>query len=139
MHDDEHKRQVLRTLEKALVRDHAKTTVYEMSQLGLVEMTRKRITESLARQLCEPCPACAGRGILKTAETVGYEIFREITRAVRQFDAEKLLVLAAPKVVARMLEEESSAVAELEAFIGKSIRFQPEEQYGQEQFDVVLL
>jgi ribonuclease G len=139
MHDDEHKRQVLRTLEKALARDHAKTTVYEMSPLGLVEMTRKRTTESLARQLCEPCATCSGRGILKTAETVGYEIFREITRAVRQFEAEKLLVLASPKVVGRMLEEESSAVAELEAFIGKSIRFQPEEQYGQEQFDVVLL
>jgi ribonuclease G len=139
MHDDEHKRQVLRTLEKALARDHARTTAYEMSPLGLVEMTRKRTTESLARQLCEPCPACTGRGMLKTAETVGYEIFREITRAVRQFEAEKLLVLAAPKVVARMLEDESSAVAELETFIGKSIRFQPEEQYGQEQFDVVLL
>ncbi|MGH8115300.1 MAG: ribonuclease G, partial [Rhodanobacteraceae bacterium] len=84
MHDDEHKRQVLRTLEKALARDHARTTVYEMSPLGLVEMTRKRTTESLARQLCEPCPACSGRGIVKTTETVGYEIFREITRAVRQ-------------------------------------------------------
>jgi ribonuclease G len=139
MHDDEHKRQVLRTLEKALARDRAKTTVYDISPLGLVEMTRKRTTESLARQLCEPCPTCAGRGIVKTTETVGYEIFREITRAVRQFNAEKLLVLAAPKVVARMLEDESSAVAELEAFIGKSIRFQPEEQYAQEQFDVVLL
>lgn len=139
MHDDEHKRQVLRTLEKALARDHTKTTVYDMSPLGLVEMTRKRTTESLARQLCEPCPACSGRGIVKTVETVGYEIFREITRAVRQFNAEKLLVLAAPIVVVRMLEDESAAVAELEAFIGKSIRFQPEEQYGQEQFDVVLL
>ncbi|HEX7324003.1 MAG TPA: ribonuclease G [Rhodanobacteraceae bacterium] len=139
MHDDEHKRQVLRTLEKALARDHARTTVYPLSPLGLVEMTRKRTTESLARQLCEPCAACGGRGVVKTTETVGYEIFREITRTVRQFDAEKLLVLASPQVVTRMLEEESAAVAELETFIGKSIRFQPEEQYGQEQFDVVLL
>jgi ribonuclease G len=139
MTDDEHKRQVLRTLEKALSRDHAKTTVYEMSPLGLVEMTRKRTMESLERQLCEPCPECAGRGSLKTAETVTYEIFREITRAVRQFDAEKLLVLAAPKVVARILDEESAAVAELEEFIAKTIRFQPEEHYSQEQFDVVLL
>jgi ribonuclease G len=139
MHDDEHKRQVLRTLEKGLARDHAKTTVYEMSPLGLVEMTRKRTTESLARQLCEPCAACSGRGIVKTAETVGYEVFREITRAVRQFQAEALLVLASPRVVTRILEEESAAVQELEAFIGKSIRFQPEEQYAQEQFDVVLL
>ena len=97
------------------------------------------ITESLERQLCEPCPACNGRGNVKTAETVTYEIFREITRAVRQFDAAKLLVLAAPKVVARILDEESAAVAELEEFVRKTIRFQAEEHYSQEQFDVVLL
>ncbi|HJU07058.1 MAG TPA: Rne/Rng family ribonuclease, partial [Rhodanobacteraceae bacterium] len=78
-------------------------------------------------------------GKIKTAETVSYEIFREITRAVRQFEAEKLLVLANPRVVARILEEDSAAVTELETFIGKTIRFQPEEQYAQEQFDVVLL
>jgi ribonuclease G len=139
MTDEEHKRQVLRTLEKALTRDHAKTTVYDMSPLGLVEMTRKRTMESLERQLCEPCSTCAGRGSQKTAETVGYEIFREITRAVRQFEAAKLLVLAAPKVVSRIMDEESAAVAELEAFVGKTIRFQAEEQYSQEQYDVVLL
>ena len=139
MTDEEHKRQVLRTLEKSLIHDHAKTTVYEMTNLGLVQMTRKRTVESLERQLCEPCPTCEGRGSVKTAETVTYEIFREITRAVRQFEAKKLLVLAAPKVVARILDEESAAVAELEEFIGKTIRFQPEEHYAQEQYDVVLL
>ncbi len=139
MADPEHRRQVLRQLEKSLSRDHAKTTVYEFSPLGLVEMTRKRTTESLERQLCEPCAACAGRGTLKTPETVCYEIFREITRAVRQFEANKLLVLASPKVVGKILDEESAAVAELEEFIGKQIRLQADEQYGQEQYDVVLL
>ncbi len=139
MVDDEHKRQVRRQLEKALVRDHAKTTVYDMSPLGLVEMTRKRTTESLERQLCEPCPACSGRGTLKSAETVCYEIFREITRAVRQFEAEKLMVMAAPKIVAKILDEESGAVAELEEFVGKTISFQPDDQYSQEQFDVVVM
>ncbi len=139
MADEEHRRQVLRQLHKAMARDRAKATVYDMSALGLVEMTRKRTTESLARQLCEPCPTCSGRGILKTAETVTYEIFREITRAVRQFEAKQLLVLAAPQVVNRILEEDSAAVAELEEFIGKTIRFQPEEHYSQEQYDVVLL
>jgi len=139
MQDAEHKRQVLRTLEKAMSRDHAKSTVYDFSPLGLVEMTRKRTTESLERQLCEPCASCSGRGNLKTTETICYEIFREITRAVRQFESAKLLVLAAPQVVNRILEEESGTVAELEEFIGKTIRLQPEEQYAQEQFDVVLL
>ncbi|MBX3700554.1 MAG: ribonuclease G [Dokdonella sp.] len=139
MTDEEHQRQVLRQLQKSMARDHAKATVYEMSPLGLVEMTRKRTTESLERQLCEPCPACGGRGSIRTAETITYEIFREITRAVRQFEAAKLLVLAAPKVVSRILEEDSAAVAELEEFIGKTIRFQPEEHYSQEQYDVVLL
>ncbi|TLX21622.1 ribonuclease G [Thermomonas fusca] len=139
MHDAEHRRQVLRTLEKSLVKDHAKTTVYDFSPLGLVEMTRKRTVESLERQLCEPCHECGGRGMLKTAETVTYEIFREIVRAVRQFDAARLLVIASPSVVTRITDEESNAVAELEEFIGKSIRFQADAQYLQEQFDVVLL
>jgi len=139
MVDEEHKRQVLRILEKSLARDHAKTTVYEMSPLGLVEMTRKRTTESLERQLCEPCSECAGRGSVKSAETVGYEIFREITRAVRQFEARSVLVLASPNVVQRVLDEESAALGELESFIGKAIRFQAEEQYSPEQYDVVVL
>ena len=139
MTDPEHRRQVLRTLEKSLSRDHAKTTVYDFSPLGLVEMTRKRTVESLERQLSETCPQCSGRGSVKTAETVTYEVFREITRAVRQFDAARLLVIASPKVVARITEEESAAVAELEEFLGKTIRFQADEQYLQEQFDVVLL
>jgi ribonuclease G len=139
MMDAEHRRQVLRTLEKSLARDHAKTTVYDFSPLGLVEMTRKRTVDSLQRQLSEPCHECGGRGMVRTAETVTYEVFREVVRAVRQFDAERLLVIASPKVVARITDEESSAVAELEEFLGKSIRFQADTQYLQEQFDVVLL
>src|SRR5690606_1918371 len=139
MTDPEHRRQVLRTLEKSLARDHAKTTVYDFAPLGPVEMTRKRTVESLEHQLSEACPGCGGRGSVKTTETVTYEIFREITRAVRQFEAARLLVLASPKVVVRITEEESAAVAELEEFLGKSIRFQADEQYLQEQFDVVLL
>ena len=139
MVDPEHRRQVLRQLEKSLAHDHAKSTVHDFSPLGLVEMTRKRTTDSLQRLLCEPCPTCGGSGSIKTTDTVCYEIFREITRAVRQFEAEKLLVLASPRVVTKILEEESAAVAELEEFIGKTIRFQADEQYAQEQYDVVLL
>jgi len=139
MQDDDHKRQVLRALEKCLARDHAKTHITEVSSLGLVEMTRKRTRESLEHVLCEPCPCCSGRGSLKTAETTCYEIFREILREARQFDVESLLVLASQEVIDRLLDEESSSLAELEAFIGKSIRLQAEVLYSQEHYDVVLI
>ncbi|MEJ2140871.1 MAG: ribonuclease G [Gammaproteobacteria bacterium] len=139
MEDMEHRRQVLRALEKNLEKDHAKTYISDVSPLGLVEMTRKRTRESLEHILCEPCPCCSGRGSLLTAETVCYEIFRELIREARQFDAQKLLVLASQPVVDLLLDEESTSVVELEDFIGKTIKFQVEADYTQEQFDVVLM
>jgi ribonuclease G len=139
MSQEEHKRQVLRALEKCLDKDHARTHITEVSSLGLVEMTRKRTRESLEHVLCEACPACSGRGSLKTPETACYEIFREILRESRQFDAQQLLVLASQEVVDMLLDEESTSLAELEVFIGKPIKFQVEALYTQEQFDVVPL
>ncbi|MCC6202443.1 MAG: ribonuclease G [Gammaproteobacteria bacterium] len=139
MQNPEHCRQVLRALEKHLERDHSKTLISDMSALGLVQITRKRTRESLEHVLCEPCPACRGRGTIKTAETVCFEVFREILREARQYDAKQLLVVAAPVVANMLLEEESSSVAELEAFIGIPIRVQTEVSYTQEQYDVVLV
>jgi ribonuclease G len=139
MEEEEHRRQVLQALEKALAKDHARTHVSTVSQLGLVEMTRKRTRESLAHQLCMPCPACEGRGFLKTPETVCYEIFREILRQAGQFDLQQLLVLAHQDVIERLLDEESAALGELEVLVGKPIRLQAESTYTQEQYDVVLI
>jgi ribonuclease G len=139
MDDPEHQRQVHRMLEKMLERDHAKTKITGVSELGLVEMTRKRTTESLGQILCESCPICDGRGFLKTSETVCYEVFREILRVNRAYDAESYLVMASQSVVDQLLDEESDNVADLETFIGKTIRFQVEPFYSQEQYDVVLL
>ena len=139
MSDEEHRRQVMGSFQRALARDHAKTTLTEISSLGLIEMTRKRTTESLERRLCIPCPYCDGRGTIKSAETVCLEIFREIMRSSRQFEASKLMVVASSKVVERILDEQSATVAELEEMVGKSIRFQREDQYAQDQYDVVLL
>jgi len=136
---DDHKRQVLRALEKSLERDHAKSHITEVSNLGLVEMTRKRTRESLEHVMCEPCPCCSGRGSLKTPETVCYEVFREIIREARQYDAKQLLVLCAQEVVDLLLDEESASLAELEAFVGIPIKFQVESSYTQEQYDVVLM
>ncbi len=139
MQEDEHKRQVMRALERCLSRDHARTTICEVSSLGLVEMTRKRTRESLEHVLCDHCPTCNGRGYIKTAETACFEIFREILREARQFESQSLLVLASPEVIDRLLDEESQDLAELEQFIGKPIRLQVESLYTQEQYDVVLV
>lgn len=139
MDDKSHQQHVLAALEKELTRDRVKTSISSISNLGLVEMTRKRTRESLERTLCEPCPICSGRGSVKTSETVAYEIFREITRMARSFNAEQYRVIAAESVVSRIMDEESDSVAELEAFLKKSIRFQAESTYSVEQYDVVMM
>ncbi len=139
MTNEEHKIQVLKAFERHLEKDRAKTQITPISPLGLVEMTRKRTRESLAQVLCEPCPLCEGRGTVKTAETVCYEIFREIIRESRQYRAKQFLVLASQAVIDLMLDEESDSVAELEAFTGVSLKLQAEVLYTQEQYDVVLM
>lgn len=139
MNSEEHKKQVLQALERHLEKDRAKTKITEVSTLGLVEMTRKRTRESLEHILCEPCSACGGRGVLKTAESMCLEIFREIIREVRQYKVKTLLVLASNSVVEMLLDEEADMLAELETFLGVQIKFRAEAQYNQEQYDVVLL
>lgn len=138
MKEEEHQRQVLRCLEKNMERDRSKTSITGVSELGLVEMTRKRTRESLGQVLCDTCPVCDGRGVLKSAETVCYEIFREILREARTYENETFLVLASQAVVDRLLDEESTSVADLESFIGRAVRFQVESMYNQEQYDIVL-
>ena len=139
MRSEEHKRQVLNALQRNLNKDPAKNKITEVSVLGLVEMTRKRTRESLEHILCEPCCACGGRGVLKTAESMCLEIFREIIREVRQYNVQDLLVLASNEVVEMLLDEEAGMLAELELFLGVSIKFRAEAEYNQEQYDVVLL
>ena len=139
MKSEDHRAQVLRALERALAADPARTQVYPFSPLGLVEMTRKRSRESLGRILCEPCPTCEGRGVVKTVETVCHEVAREVQRAARQFEAKGFLVLAAPAVVQRLMENQPLGLAELEAQLNRPIRMQAENAYTQENFDVVPL
>ncbi|MDG4813390.1 ribonuclease G [Hydrogenovibrio sp. 3SP14C1] len=138
MDDKEHKASVYSALQRELQKDRVKTSITEISNLGLVEMTRKRTRESLERILCEPCPVCHGRGSVKTPETIAFEVFREITRMAKSFDAEYYRVIASEPVVSYILDEASGNVAELETFLNKSIRFQAESGYFIEQFDVVI-
>ncbi len=139
MNEEEHRQQVLRALEKSLDKDRAKTNICEVSALGLVEMTRKRTHESLEHIMCEPCNTCDARGSIKSAQTVCYELFREIMRVARQYEASELLVLTSQSVVDLLVDEESDNLAELEEYTNKTIKLQVEMLYTQEQFDVVLL
>ncbi len=139
MSREDHRDAVLAEFRKQLARDRVKTTAGGFSQLGLVEMTRKRTRESLAHMLCEPCAACEGKGILKTARSVAYDIFREILREARQFDPKEFRVVASPKVIELFLDEESQHLAGLSEFIGKPVSLQSEGAMGQDQYDIVLL
>jgi ribonuclease G len=139
MESDEHRAAVLDELKRALARDRTRMTVSGFTALGLVEMTRKRTRESLAHVLCEPCPVCEGRGALKTARTVCYDILREILREARAFHAKEFRVLASQAVVDLLMEEESGALAMLSDFIGKPVSAQVESSYSQEQYDIVLM
>ncbi|NOQ93323.1 MAG: ribonuclease G [Methylophaga sp.] len=139
MDEVEHQQKVLRTLEKSMMPDRARHNICGVSELGLVEMTRKRTRESLEHVLCEPCPCCDGKGYAKSAETVCYEIFREIIREAKQYEMTQFLILASQDIIDRLNDEDSTNVAELEQFIGKPILFQFESQYSREQFNVVLM
>jgi len=139
MESEEHRHAVLEELKRALARDRTRMSVSGFTALGLVEMTRKRTRESLAHVLCQPCPTCDGRGEVKTAHTVCYEILREILREARAFNAREYRVLASQPVIDLFHEEESASVAMLSDFIGKPISMQVESSYTQEQFDIVLM
>jgi ribonuclease G len=136
---EDHREAVLAEFRKQLARDRVKTMAGGFSQLGLVEMTRKRTRESLAHMLCEPCPTCEGKGIVKTPRSVAYDIFREILREARQFNPREFRVVASPKVIELFLDEESQHLAGLSEFIGKPVSLQSEAAMGQEQYDIVLL
>jgi ribonuclease G len=139
MSREEHQNAVLEEFKKQLGRDRVKTMAGGFSQLGLLEMTRKRTRESLSHMLCEPCPSCEGKGIVKTTRTVVYDILREILREARQFNPREFRVVAAPAVIELLLDEESQHLAALSDFIAKPVSLQSEAAMGQEQYDIVLL
>jgi len=139
MENTDHRASVLSELDKALEKDRTRLTVNGFTQLGLVEMTRKRTRESLAHILCQQCPMCQGRGELKTAQTVCYEVLRDILREAKQFNAREFRILASQAVIDMFLDEESQGLAMLGDFIGKPISLQVETLYTQEQYDIVLI
>jgi ribonuclease G len=139
MDTEEHRNAVLNEFRKALSRDRTHMTVNGFTQLGLVEMTRKRTRESLAHVLCEPCPVCDGRARLKTPQTVCYAILRDLARDARQFSAHEYRILASQPVADLLLGDEAQALALLSDTIGRPVSLQVEPLYHQEQYDIILM
>lgn len=139
MQEDLHRERVLQSLQDFLSKDRARTTINSFSALGLVEMTRKRTRESIGHILCEECPACKGRGMVKSVETVCNEILREIVRVYKAHRSEYFLVYASSAVANALTTDESHALAEVEIFVGKRVEVKVEPLYIQEQYDVVLM
>ena len=138
MQSEEHRQGVLEELTEHLSHDYARTSISEVTSLGLVQMTRKRTRESLVQLMCEPCPKCQGNGYVKTSATVCFEILRELIKDGKRFPTLKeFLVLAAPEVIERLLDEEAHSVADLQIEIDANIRLQAESLYPVEQFDIV--
>jgi ribonuclease G len=139
MDEDAQREAVLEELKKAVELDRARTGINGFTALGLVEMTRKRTRESLAHLLCEPCEVCNGRGEYKTAQTICYEIMRELLRESKQFNAKEFKVIASTDVISMLLDEESQSLANLSDFMNKRVTLQAESQYAREVFDIVLI
>lgn len=140
MDEDAQREAVLEELRMAVTLDRARINVNGFSTLGLVELTRKRTRESLAHLLCESCKVCQGRGELKTAQTICYEIMRELLRESKQFkNANEFKILASPEVINMLSDEESQSLANLSDFIKKPVSIHPDTQYGREEFDIVWM
>jgi ribonuclease G len=139
MNNPEHKAELLQVLNRALAKDSVRTEVSELTSLGLVQMTRKRVRESLEHILCVSCPLCQRRGSIKSLETLSYAIIREVKRNARTFTWPGFLVLAAKVVIDYLQTQEADLLKALEAELGKPLRLQVESSYGQEHYDVLPL
>jgi ribonuclease G len=137
MEKEAHREKVYMALEETLKGDRAKTNILKISELGLVEMTRKRVRENLTRTLCEPCPYCEGKGYVKSRPTMVYEIFRELRREIRNLSGAQVTLLVHPSIASVICDEERWEIDDLEQFSGKQIAITARFDFHQEQFEIL--
>jgi len=137
MEKDEHKEKVLKTLENELKNDRAKATVVNISPLGLFEITRKRVQDSLTKTLSEACPYCEGRGLVKSKVTTCYDILREVRRIAPYFNNKRIFVEAHSDVVDNILNYEKESIDEIELTYNISIEIKPNDRCHLEHYEVI--
>ncbi len=138
MEKEVNREKVYAALDDALKGDKSKTNILKISDLGLVEMTRKRVRESIGRMMCEPCPYCEGRGYVKSKTTVCHEIFRELRREMLDIRGTKLLLTVNPQVADLLYDEERRGLDELEKKFKKRVTVRAKPGFHQEQFEVII-
>ncbi|GAB4293979.1 MAG: ribonuclease G [Desulfuromonadia bacterium] len=138
MEKEVNREKVFTALEEALKGDKSKTNILKISELGLVEMTRKRVRESIGRMLCEPCPYCEGRGYVKSKVTVCHEIFRELHREMIDVRGTKVMLSVHPQVADLLYDEERRGLEELERTFKKRITVRAKPGFHQEQFEILV-
>ena len=136
MEKPEHRQKVFNAFVELMKKDRVKSTILNISELGLIQMTRKRVRESITRLLSEPCPYCDGKGYIKTARTVCYEIMRKI-RKMRPYMATRLAVKVNPVVAELLTDEERQGIEELENTFNIKIVIQEDPTFHQEHFEIV--
>ena len=136
MEKEENREKLFSVFQEAMKMDRAKCTILQVSELGLIEMTRKRVRESLGRVLCEPCPYCDGKGFVKSPTTVSYEILRELRKISSLKKSSRIIVTAHPSIMNLIYEEERERIEEIERENSLKIIVKAEKSYHQEYFEV---
>ncbi len=138
MEDERHRNAVMESLIRAMDNTYSRYAIESISAIGLVQMTRKRTRDSLGHILCETCPACDGRGFVKTIESVAFEVTREVMREAAQFKPERILVICSHEINDFLSDDQPYVLADLEETLHIPIQLKTDHYYSREQYDIAL-
>ena len=139
MEDKKNRQKVAQSVEQELRKDRAPSKAVQVSDFGLIIITRKRVKSSLERTLTEPCPYCSGTGTIKTSTTICYDILTEIKKVSADLDGYSIVLRVNPEIARALKDEGRSLFRELEATVGRSVTVRSDEQLHHEQFDVMAI
>ncbi len=139
MEEKKNRQRVFQEVEKELRKDRSPSKAIQVSDFGLVIVTRKRVKQSLERQLTEPCPYCSGSGSIKSSSTICYEIMTELKKIGAELDGHGVVVRVNPDIARALKEEEPRLLKDLQQALGKQVTIKPDGQLHHEQFDVMAL
>jgi ribonuclease G len=139
MEEKKNRQRVFQEVEKELRKDRSPSKAIQVSDFGLVIVTRKRVKQSLERLLTEPCPYCSGSGTIKSSSTICYEIMTELKKIGSELDGQGVIVRVNPDIARALKEEEPALLRDLQQSLGRPVTIRPDAQLHHEQFDVMAV